>query len=65
MQRQNFKMAALPGVSQQQRTNLQRIKQRKAEMKNWPLDRKLIKLAMYSACNSDANCKCKGKFFNY
>ena len=59
-------MAAPPGVPQQQQQgNLQRIQQRKAEMKRWPLDRKLIKLAIYSDCNSDANCKCKGKLFNH
>ena len=45
-------------------SNLQRIQQRKSEMKSWPLDIKLTKLAIYSACNSDANCKCKGKFLN-
>ena len=58
-------MAAPPGVPQQQQSNLQRIQQLKAEIKKWPLDRKLIKLAIYSACNSDVNCKCKGKFFNH
>ena len=58
-------MAAPPGVPQQQESNLKRIQQFKAEMKRWSLDRKLIKLAIYSACNSDANCKCKGKLFNH
>ena len=45
-------------------SNLQKIQQRKSEMKSWPLDIKLTKLAIYSACNGDANCKCKGKFLN-
>jgi histone acetyltransferase len=57
-------MAAPPGVPQQQQSNLQRIQKYKAEIKRWTLDRKLVKLAIYSACNT-ANCKCKGELFNH
>lgn len=31
-------------------TNLQRIKQQKQDIYNWPKNKKLLKLAMYSSC---------------
>lgn len=31
-------------------TNLQRIKQQKQDVYNWPKNKKLLKLAMYSSC---------------
>ena len=68
--------AAAPGpVGQQARkSNLQRIQQRKAAVRMWPKDKKIEKLAIYSACrhsssgqpppppqNPDLNeCKCNG-----
>ena len=53
--------AGASGAPQQQRqSNLQRIQQRKAAVKSWPLEKKLEKLAIYSACKGDANCKCNG-----
>nr|CAD7441630.1 unnamed protein product [Timema bartmani] len=40
-------------------SNLQRIQQRKQQVYNWPHDKKLLKLAIYSACQA-AECKCNG-----
>ena len=51
----------ISGAPQQRQSNLQRIQQRKAAVKSWPLDKKLEKLAIYSACKGDATCKCNGK----
>jgi histone acetyltransferase len=34
--------------------------QRKQDMREWPIDKKLGKLAIYSSCQEDANCKCNG-----
>lgn len=48
------------GNPQQRQSNLQRIQQRKAAVKNWPLDKKLEKLAIYSACKGDSSCECNG-----
>lgn len=39
--------------------NLQRIQQRKQHVFNWPQSKKLLKLANYSACQSE-ECKCNG-----
>jgi len=52
--------ATASGAPQQRQSNLQRIQQRKAAVKSWPLDKKLEKLAIYSACKGDASCKCNG-----
>jgi len=52
--------ATASGAPQQRQSNLQRIQQRKAAVKSWPLDKKLEKLAIYSACKGDATCKCNG-----
>ncbi|XP_054270725.1 histone acetyltransferase KAT2A [Macrosteles quadrilineatus] len=40
-------------------SNLQRIQQRKQQVYNWPHTKKLLKLAIYSACQTDG-CKCGG-----
>lgn len=41
------------------RNNVQRIQQRKKQVYNWPKSKKLLKLAIYSACQAEA-CKCNG-----
>ncbi|KAH6939019.1 hypothetical protein HPB50_015607 [Hyalomma asiaticum] len=60
--------AAAPGQNNQQgssggepnrQNNLQRIAQKKAQVKSWPLNKKLEKLAVYSSCKAD-DCKCNG-----
>ncbi|XP_046671365.1 histone acetyltransferase KAT2A [Homalodisca vitripennis] len=40
-------------------SNLQRIQQRKQQVYNWPHNKKLLKLAIYSACQME-DCKCSG-----
>ncbi|XP_071579451.1 histone acetyltransferase KAT2A-like isoform X2 [Temnothorax nylanderi] len=40
-------------------SNLQRINQRKQQTYNWPHEKKLLKLANYSACQAK-ECKCTG-----
>lgn len=40
-------------------SNLQRIQQRKQQVYNWPHSKKLLKLAIYSACQIE-DCKCGG-----
>lgn len=40
--------------------NLQRIAQKKAQVKNWPRSKKLEKLAIYSSCTAEDGCKCNG-----
>lgn len=40
-------------------TNLQRIKQQKQDVYNWPRNKKLFKLAMFSSCQTEA-CECNG-----
>ncbi|XP_046397212.1 histone acetyltransferase KAT2A isoform X1 [Ischnura elegans] len=40
-------------------SNLQRIQQRKQQLRNWQRKRKLLKLAIYSACQEE-ECKCNG-----
>ncbi|KAF4533073.1 hypothetical protein B566_EDAN002636 [Ephemera danica] len=39
--------------------NLQRIQQRKQQVYNWQASKKILKLAIYSACQ-EADCKCNG-----
>uniref|UniRef100_A0A1B6DZV6 histone acetyltransferase n=1 Tax=Clastoptera arizonana TaxID=38151 RepID=A0A1B6DZV6_9HEMI len=39
--------------------NLHRIQQRKQQVYNWPTNKKLLKLAIYSACQNEG-CKCTG-----
>ncbi|XP_076059998.1 gcn5 acetyltransferase [Oratosquilla oratoria] len=41
-------------------SNVQRIQQKKAQVRAWPRDKKLEKLAIYSSCKADENCKCNG-----
>ena len=58
-------LAASPGErgedgNKQRQSNLQRIQQRKQAVREWPLDKKLEKLAIYSSCKADAACKCNG-----
>lgn len=49
-----------PNAEQSSRqSNLQRIQQRKQQVYSWPHDKKLLKLAIYSACQA-AECKCSG-----
>ncbi|XP_052749924.1 histone acetyltransferase KAT2A isoform X1 [Galleria mellonella] len=40
-------------------SNLQRIQQRKQQVFNWPHNKKLLKLAIYSACQTP-DCTCNG-----
>ncbi|XP_026318104.1 histone acetyltransferase KAT2A isoform X2 [Hyposmocoma kahamanoa] len=40
-------------------SNLQRIQQRKQQVYNWPHNKKLLKLAIYSACQTP-ECTCNG-----
>lgn len=40
--------------------NLQRIAQKKAQVRNWPRTKKLEKLAIYSSCKAEDVCKCNG-----
>lgn len=47
------RIATTPGGSEVQasrQSNLQRIQQRKKQVFNWPHNKKLLKLAIYSAC---------------
>uniref|UniRef100_T1JCV1 histone acetyltransferase n=1 Tax=Strigamia maritima TaxID=126957 RepID=T1JCV1_STRMM len=41
-------------------SNLQRIAQKKAQVKNWPRTKKLEKLSIYSSCKAEDGCKCNG-----
>nr|XP_018908227.1 PREDICTED: histone acetyltransferase KAT2A [Bemisia tabaci]XP_018908228.1 PREDICTED: histone acetyltransferase KAT2A [Bemisia tabaci] len=50
--------SAAPSPSPRQ-NNLQRIQQRKQQVYNWQSAKKILKLAIYSACQSDG-CKCTG-----
>ncbi len=47
---------------QQRKSNLQRIQQRKAAIRQWPKEKKIEKLAIYSSCKPDngEECKCNG-----
>lgn len=40
--------------------NLQRIAQRKAQIKTYPIRKKLEKLGVYSSCKAEDSCKCNG-----
>ncbi|XP_038218965.1 histone acetyltransferase KAT2A isoform X1 [Zerene cesonia] len=54
--------AATPASSEGQasrQSNLQRIQQRKLQVYNWPHNKKLLKLAIYSACQTP-ECNCNG-----
>ncbi|KAG7304888.1 hypothetical protein JYU34_010283 [Plutella xylostella] len=44
---------------QSRQSNLQRIQQRKQQVYNWPHNKKLLKLAIYSACQTP-DCNCNG-----
>jgi len=46
--------------NKQRQSNLQRIQQRKQSVREWPLDKKMEKLAIYSSCKADESCKCNG-----
>ncbi|OQR76548.1 Histone acetyltransferase KAT2B-like [Tropilaelaps mercedesae] len=47
-----------PGASSRQ-SNIQRIAQKKAQVRAWPREKKLEKLALYSTC-SEKDCSCNG-----
>ncbi|XP_026736170.1 histone acetyltransferase KAT2A isoform X1 [Trichoplusia ni] len=54
--------AATPASSEGQasrQSNLQRIQQRKQQVYNWPHNKKLLKLAIYSECQTP-DCNCNG-----
>ncbi|OWR41628.1 histone acetyltransferase KAT2A like protein [Danaus plexippus plexippus] len=52
--------ATTPNESQASRqSNLQRIQQRKQQVYNWSHNKKLLKLAIYSACQ-EQDCNCNG-----
>ena len=42
--------ASAAGDQSSRQSNLQRIQQRKQQVYNWPHNKKLLKLAIYSAC---------------
>ncbi len=48
-------------ANKQRQSNLQRIQNRKQALRSWPLDKKLEKLAIYSTCKANTDCKCNGK----
>ncbi|KAJ9586226.1 hypothetical protein L9F63_020135, partial [Diploptera punctata] len=50
---------ASAGDQSSRQSNLQRIQQRKQQVYNWPHNKKLLKLAIYSACQAE-ECKCNG-----
>jgi histone acetyltransferase len=52
--------SASADANKQRQSNLQRIQQRKQSLRCWPLDKKLEKLAIYSSCKADGDCKCNG-----
>jgi len=47
-------------TNKQRQSNLQRIQQRKQSVREWPQDKKMEKLAIYSSCKADDSCKCNG-----
>lgn len=55
-----------PGQSQSaggessRQNNLQRIALKKAQVRSWSRNKKLEKLAVYSACKAEDGCKCNG-----
>jgi len=50
---------AKPQTQVNQMNNLQRMRQRKLQTYNWPQEKKLLKLANYSACHAE-KCKSTG-----
>lgn len=48
-----------PDQVNQKQSNLLRIQQRKQQVYNWPNHKKLLKLAVYSACQAE-ECLCTG-----
>lgn len=48
-----------PDQGNQKQSNLLRIQQRKQQVYNWPNHKKLLKLAVYSACQAE-ECQCTG-----
>ena len=46
--------------NKQRQSNLQRIQQRKQSVRSWPKEKKTEKLAIYSSCKEDEECKCNG-----
>lgn len=48
-----------PDSTSQKQSNLLRIQQRKQQVYNWPNHKKLLKLAVYSACQAE-DCSCTG-----
>ncbi|XP_076348623.1 gcn5 acetyltransferase isoform X2 [Tachypleus tridentatus] len=48
------------GGESNRQNNLQRIAQKKAQVKSWPRNKKLEKLAIYSSCKAEDGCKCNG-----
>ena len=57
----NGTASASSEANKQRQSNLQRIQQRKQALRCWPLDKKLEKLAIYSSCRADPDCKCNGE----
>ncbi len=54
-------VSASTEANKQRQSNLQRIQNRKQTLRNWPLEKKLEKLAIYSTCKADTDCNCNGK----
>jgi len=46
--------------NQQPLSNLKRIQQRKKLVRGWMTEKKMEKLAIYSSCKEDEDCKCNG-----
>jgi len=46
--------------NKQRQSNLQRIQERKQKVREWPRNKKMEKLAIYSSCKEDETCKCNG-----
>ncbi|CAH3176191.1 unnamed protein product, partial [Porites lobata] len=59
----NTKRPGTPQITPSELTrpvNLQRIVQRKAQIKTYPVRKKLEKLGVYSSCKAEESCKCNG-----
>ena len=54
-------LASRSSDANQRQSNLQRIQNRKQLLRSWPKDKKLEKLAVYSSCKADDDCKCNGQ----
>ena len=48
-----------PSEGSQKQNSLMRIQQRKQQVYSWPNHKKLLKLAVYSACQAE-DCRCTG-----